>query len=47
MQKPIAIIKEKMSEAYKDISQVVDVVHGAGLAPNKVARLRPLGEIKG
>jgi len=39
-------LKEEMPEAYKDISQVVEVVHGAGLA-QKVARLRPLGVIKG
>ena len=39
-------LKEEMPEAYKDVSQVVDVVCGAGLA-NKVARLRPLAVIKG
>ncbi|MBW2049472.1 MAG: RtcB family protein [Deltaproteobacteria bacterium] len=39
-------LKEEMPEAYKDVSRVVDVVHGAGLAL-KVARLRPLGVIKG
>ena len=39
-------LKEEMSEAYKDVSQVVEVVHGPGLA-YKVARLRPLGVIKG
>ena len=39
-------LKEEMPEAYKDISQVVEVVHQAGLA-QKVARLRPLGVIKG
>ena len=39
-------LKEEMPEAYKDVSQVVDVVHCAGLA-TKVARLRPLGAIKG
>jgi tRNA-splicing ligase RtcB (3'-phosphate/5'-hydroxy nucleic acid ligase) len=39
-------LKEEMSEAYKDVSQVVDVVHETGLA-TKVARLRPLGAIKG
>lgn len=32
-------IKEEMPEAYKDVSQVVDAVHGAGLAC-KVARLK-------
>ena len=39
-------LMEEMSEAYKDVSQVVEAVHGAGLA-RKVARLRPLGVIKG
>ncbi|MFC1531846.1 RtcB family protein [Thermodesulfobacteriota bacterium] len=39
-------LKEEMPEAYKDVSQVVDVVHETGLA-KKVARLRPLGVIKG
>jgi len=39
-------LKEEMPEAYKDVSQVVEVVHESGLA-KKVARLRPLGVIKG
>ena len=39
-------LAEEMSEAYKDISNVVDVVHGAGLS-KKVARLRPMGVVKG
>jgi tRNA-splicing ligase RtcB len=39
-------IDEEISEAYKDVSGVVDVVHGAGIA-RKVARLKPLGVIKG
>lgn len=39
-------LKEEMPEAYKDVSQVVKVVHEADLA-RKVARLRPLGVIKG
>jgi len=39
-------LKEEIPEAYKDVSQVVEVVHKAGLA-TKVARLRPLGVIKG
>jgi len=42
----IRTLKEEMPEAYKDISQVVDVVEGANLA-TKVARVRPLGVIKG
>ncbi len=39
-------ILEEIPEAYKDIDEVVDVVHNAGLA-RKVARLRPMGVIKG
>jgi tRNA-splicing ligase RtcB len=37
---------EEASEAYKDIDQVVDIVHGAGLS-RKVVRMRPLGVVKG
>lgn len=39
-------LAEEMSEAYKDISEVVDVVHRAGIS-RKVARLRPMGVVKG
>ena len=39
-------LKEEMPDAYKDVSQVVEVVHQTELA-KKVARLRPLGVIKG
>lgn len=39
-------LAEEQPAAYKDVSQVVEVVHQAGLA-RKVARLRPLGVIKG
>ena len=39
-------LAEEMPEAYKDISQVVDVVHGAGIS-KKVAKLRPIGVVKG
>ncbi|MCX7990949.1 MAG: RtcB family protein [Proteobacteria bacterium] len=39
-------LAEEMSEAYKDITDVVDVVHSAGIS-RKVARLRPLGVVKG
>ena len=35
-------LAEEQPAAYKDVSQVVTVVHHAGLA-TKVARLRPLG----
>ena len=37
---------EEMPEAYKDVSQVVAVVHGAGIS-KKVARLRPMAVVKG
>jgi tRNA-splicing ligase RtcB len=37
---------EELPEAYKDVDEVIEVVHGAGLA-RKVARLRPMGVIKG
>jgi tRNA-splicing ligase RtcB len=39
-------LAEEMSEAYKDISNVVDVVQNAGIS-KKVVRLRPIGVIKG
>ena len=39
-------LAEEMPEAYKDIDEVVDTVHGAGLS-KKVARLRPICVIKG
>jgi tRNA-splicing ligase RtcB len=39
-------LAEEAPAAYKDVSRVVEVVHGAGLA-RKVARLRPLAVIKG
>ncbi len=37
---------EEIPEAYKDVSEVVDVVHKAGIA-RLVARMRPLGVVKG
>lgn len=39
-------LAEEAPQAYKDVSQVVEVVHGAGMA-RKVARLRPMAVIKG
>jgi tRNA-splicing ligase RtcB len=39
-------LAEEIPEAYKDIDEVVNVVHGAGLS-RKVARLRAVGCIKG
>jgi tRNA-splicing ligase RtcB len=39
-------LAEEAPTAYKDVERVVAVVHRAGLA-RKVARLRPLGVVKG
>ena len=39
-------LAEEMPDAYKDITDVVDVVHGAGIS-KKVARLRPMAVVKG
>jgi tRNA-splicing ligase RtcB len=39
-------LAEEAPTAYKDVEQVVEVVHQAGLA-RKVARLRPVGVVKG
>jgi len=39
-------LAEEAPAAYKDVSRVVEVVHGVGIA-RKVARLRPLAVIKG
>lgn len=39
-------VAEEISEAYKDVEQVVQVVHNAGIS-RKVAKLQPLGVIKG
>jgi tRNA-splicing ligase RtcB len=39
-------IAEEQPAAYKDVNEVVDVVHKAGIS-KKVCRMRPLGVIKG
>ena len=39
-------LAEEMPDAYKDVSQVVEVVHGAGIS-KKVAKLRPVAVVKG
>jgi len=39
-------LAEEMPEAYKDVQDVVDVVHRFGIS-TRVARLRPLAVIKG
>lgn len=41
-----ATLKEEMPEAYKNVTDVVNVVHNAGIS-KKVAKLRPIGVIKG
>ena len=41
-----ATVREEIPEAYKDVSQVVEVVYGAGIS-KKVVRLRPMGVMKG
>ena len=44
--KGIRTIAEEMPYAYKDVSNVVDVMHFAGIS-KKVAKIRPVGVIKG
>jgi tRNA-splicing ligase RtcB len=39
-------LAEEMPEAYKDVKDVVEVVHNFGIS-TRVARLRPVGVIKG
>ena len=39
-------IAEEMSDAYKDVSDVVDVMHNEGIT-RKVAKIKPVGVIKG
>lgn len=39
-------VAEEMPEAYKNVHAVVDVIHLAGIS-RKVARLRPIGVVKG
>ncbi|MCF8355276.1 MAG: RtcB family protein, partial [Melioribacteraceae bacterium] len=39
-------IAEEMPNAYKDVSEVVDVMHLAGIS-TKVAKIKPVGVIKG
>lgn len=39
-------IAEEMPDAYKDVSEVVDVMHEEGIT-KKVAKLKPIGVIKG
>ncbi|MBN2406991.1 MAG: RtcB family protein [Elusimicrobia bacterium] len=44
--KSLKTVAEEAPDAYKDVSKVVDICHGAGLS-EKVARLVPLGVVKG
>ena len=39
-------LEEEQPDAYKDVNEVVSVLHEAGIS-HKVARLRPIGVIKG
>jgi len=39
-------LAEEMPDAYKDVSEVVDVLHHAGIT-NKVVEVRPIGVVKG
>jgi tRNA-splicing ligase RtcB len=41
-----ATLAEEMSDAYKDVAQVVKVMNDAGIS-RLVARLEPMGVIKG
>ena len=40
------VMAEEAPDAYKDVSEVVNVTHGAGISA-KVAKLMPLGVVKG
>jgi tRNA-splicing ligase RtcB len=42
----MASLAEEASEAYKDVSEVVEVAQNAGIS-RKVARARPIGVVKG
>jgi tRNA-splicing ligase RtcB len=42
----LASLAEEASEAYKDVSEVVDITHKAGISL-KVARTKPIGVVKG
>jgi tRNA-splicing ligase RtcB len=44
--KDFKTIAEEMSGAYKDVADVVEVMHKEGIT-KKVAKLRPFGVIKG
>jgi tRNA-splicing ligase RtcB len=46
LSRAVKTLAEEMPEAYKDVSQVVDVMHDAGIT-TKVARLKPVAVVKG
>jgi tRNA-splicing ligase RtcB len=46
MAKDRRTLTEEMPEAYKDVSDVVDVLHGARIT-TKVIEIKPVGVIKG
>jgi tRNA-splicing ligase RtcB len=46
MARGMRTVAEEMPEAYKNVHAVVDVMHSAGIS-KKVARLRPIGVVKG
>jgi len=46
MSKGRETLAEEQPHAYKDVSEVVDVVHNAGIS-KKVCRMRPIGVMKG
>jgi tRNA-splicing ligase RtcB len=46
MAKDRRTLAEEMPEAYKDVAQVVDVLHKAHVI-ERVAELKPVGVIKG
>ena len=39
-------VAEEQPAAYKDVNEVVNVMHGSGIA-RKVVRMKPMGVIKG
>ncbi len=40
------VLREEVPDAYKDIDQVVNAVHNAGIS-RKICRMRPIGVVKG
>jgi tRNA-splicing ligase RtcB len=46
LSRAVKTLAEEMPEAYKDVAEVVEVMHAAGVT-TKVARLRPVAVVKG